>query len=1012
MGTQDYRCIESFDLSPRTLSMATKKPKNDVPDEEELRLRAQLEAYLARKAAKTATAKAPKLAAKRGKAAAEHSAAVAATHIRTQGGAAFEGEVKAVRDVIGRDAIRIINKTIVNSEDAQHTQLALADYLRGLVEDLGIIPLADIEGGKEDAHRRPVQLRDIYEPLDLDFVLYGNQTLDAALRALREPESEAPTTGKSKRRRKGLSDQPDGDSQRRATALEALCSSQRTLTLLGPAGSGKSTLGAHVLLGLAQAWQDKGDAQALIGQAWTAGLLLPVRVVLRQFAEAHAHTQTPLHAGDLWNFIGQSLQRRGWGDAARAQAAMELLARQHGAMVLLDGLDECGPPERQQRVLRAVREFMLAAGPNSRFLLTARPTAFPQGTRPQDGLFALAELDERQIESFIQRWYAALAASRSQPAKQVEQRCQVLLNAYRRPYLLPLARNPLLLTLMAAISNTRRLPDDRVDLYEKAVELLLERWNRPDGQDTALHPTPESLGLPLRTLRTELERLAYQAHEASVGSDALSEIGEGQLERAFAARLRNDKNAASAVVDFIERRTGLLNGLGRRTDEPDAERRFAFAHRTFQEYLAACHLATFEAFAKRCRELADADPAHWRIVLQMAARRAAVERGASAAEALIGPRGPTDKRRSAPPGPDDWNRALLAGEMLMELGAAEVEGSATGQGTRERVREWLVAGLPKHPEEGGLPALGRALMGDVLARLGDPRFAAERFFLPADENLGFVQIADDPNFMIGTRKSDSKRVEAATGNAPADRELNQVATPTQEFWIGRYPVTVAQFATYLESTQREAQDADALRDPANRPVRHVTWYEALAYTEWLHETLVANAHELPAPLRQRFNTGWRISLPSELEWEKAARGGLAAKVFSWGDEPDVERGNIDMSGIGDTSTVGCFPPNELDLYDAIGNVWEWTRSLWGKDFDKPSFGYPYDANATVREDLEAGEDMLRLVRGGAWLNGPDDARCASRFRDLPRFRNGNLGFRVVLSAAPVFGTLASGNSGL
>jgi len=146
---------------------------------------------------------------------------------------------------------------------------------------------------------------------------------------------------------------------------------------------------------------------------------------------------------------------------------------------------------------------------------------------------------------------------------------------------------------------------------------------------------------------------------------------------------------------------------------------------------------------------------------------------------------------------------------------------------------------------------------------------------------------------------------------------------------------------------------------------------------------------------------WSATLPSELEWEKAARGGLSDAVFSWGDNPDPERASHGDTGIGDTSVVGCFPANGLGLYDTIGNVWEWTRSLWGKDPFKAEFGYPYDPNDARREALDAGDEIARVGRGGAWGGLGGFARCACRYGDLPDYRLDYLGFRVVLRRAPV-----------
>ena len=136
------------------------------------------------------------------------------------------------------------------------------------------------------------------------------------------------------------------------------------------------------------------------------------------------------------------------------------------------------------------------------------------------------------------------------------------------------------------------------------------------------------------------------------------------------------------------------------------------------------------------------------------------------------------------------------------------------------------------------------------------------------------------------------------------------------------------------------------------------------------------------------------STPSELEWEKAARGGYTDAVFSWGNAPDPQRANYTDSGVNDLSAVGCFPANGYGLYDMLGNVWEWTRSV--------NVEYPYLLDEPRREPLDPGDDMGVVVRGGAWGFSCDYARCAYRYGFLPVNRLNNLGFRVVLRSAPVF----------
>ncbi|WP_300449128.1 SUMF1/EgtB/PvdO family nonheme iron enzyme, partial [Accumulibacter sp.] len=288
----------------------------------------------------------------------------------------------------------------------------------------------------------------------------------------------------------------------------------------------------------------------------------------------------------------------------------------------------------------------------------------------------------------------------------------------------------------------------------------------------------------------------------------------------------------------------------------------------------------------------------------------------------------------------------------------------------------------------------RAQAGDVLAQLGDPRFDAQRFFLPADEMLGYERIAADPGIMIGTRPGDRERVSRIAGYGLQDDEINDTPTPTPEFYIARYPVTVAQFRAFVEATGYPIGDSNALRDPDSRPVRWVSWHEALACCDWLNEVLATSGvfagHPIARLVREQ---AWRVALPSELEWEKAARGGLIGAVFPWGDEADPERANYDAAEINDSSAVGCFPANGFGLYDLAGNVWEWTRSVYGP--------YPYDPSDVKREDLNSGSDVSRVVRGGSWFNHRGLARCAFRGRGHPGARNGFLGFRVVLRSSPV-----------
>lgn len=234
----------------------------------------------------------------------------------------------------------------------------------------------------------------------------------------------------------------------------------------------------------------------------------------------------------------------------------------------------------------------------------------------------------------------------------------------------------------------------------------------------------------------------------------------------------------------------------------------------------------------------------------------------------------------------------------------------------------------------------------------------------------------------------------ATGQEPYEEELNEAVTPSPGFHIARYPVTVAQFRAFVDATGFALGDTDAVREIDSRPVRWVSWNGAQAYCAWL-QRMCCESPALAdcAAARRVRDQGWQVALPSELEWEKAARGGHAGLVFPWGDEPEPQRANYADSGIGDSSVVGCFAPNDHGLFDMVGNLWEWTRSPWQKAYG--------EAMLAVEAVAPDGERNKLVVRGGSWLFHCGSARCAIRSWLPSDSRNDYLGFRVVLRSSHV-----------
>jgi formylglycine-generating enzyme len=260
-------------------------------------------------------------------------------------------------------------------------------------------------------------------------------------------------------------------------------------------------------------------------------------------------------------------------------------------------------------------------------------------------------------------------------------------------------------------------------------------------------------------------------------------------------------------------------------------------------------------------------------------------------------------------------------------------------------------------------------------------------------------------FLMGSDKAQDAEAEAS--------EFSKHRLYLPEFLIGKHPVTVAEFEVFVQSTgykttaeqlgsgfnwngRRWQETTGAnwrrprgllsnVRDKRNHPASQISWLDAQAFCEWASRI-----------------TGRQVQLPSEAEWEKAARG-TDGRRYPWGNESPTNRlCNFTTSFFtlhADTTPVGHYSPGGDSPYgctDMVGNVLEWTRSLWGKDGGRAEYGYPYQPG-DGREDTEAGIDVMRTLRGGSFYDGRSQVRCAVRRAAEPRYRLTSIGFRVAVS---------------
>jgi sulfatase modifying factor 1 len=226
------------------------------------------------------------------------------------------------------------------------------------------------------------------------------------------------------------------------------------------------------------------------------------------------------------------------------------------------------------------------------------------------------------------------------------------------------------------------------------------------------------------------------------------------------------------------------------------------------------------------------------------------------------------------------------------------------------------------------------------------------------------------------------------GDSAGDGDANE--RPVHEvcisdFSIGKYTVTNAQFKKFRPQHNSGTSDGSNL-DEDRQPVVNVSWEDAVAYAKWLSE-----------------KTGQTYRLPTEAEWEYAARAGTKTSRF-WGDNPDLacKYANVaDLTakkrwpswtvfacddGYEVAAPVGSFQPNAYGLYDMLGNVWQWCEDV-----------YNSEAYTKLPKDNPVYEGMgeYRVMRGGGWSNGPLGIRSSHRVGLSPSFGHRALGFRLV-----------------
>lgn len=616
-------------------------------------------------------------------------------------------------------------------------------------------------------------------------------------------------------------------------------------------------------------------------------------------------------------------------------------------VVMLDGLDE--PSNEKQRIqARKLIEKAARAYP-CHFVVTTRPATY-KGEVILHGFeeARIAPLDDPAIESFLQTWCRILWREDKNEAKR--HLAELMVPITWRLEIRRLARNPVMLTALAVVHwNEKRLPEQRADLYESIIKWLSKSRPRDNRRP------PENCVSLLQNLALVMQDAEDKGRQTQVSLH----WGAKQIAPNF--RNTPEGEQIAAAEKFLrdeESDSGIIVGRG--------DREIRFWHLTFQEYLAARALSA-RPEAELYRRLLKGDKpyrAEWREVLLLLAG-IFLQRGPELVDGLFATI--LGEVLDKPTLPKKARCAGLLGAVLTDLSPL---GYRPSDGRYEQILRDAMAVFDTKKSH-AIPIDEAIAAAEAIGLAGDPRYvnlnSADLWVtIPAGEVL------------IGAQSLKVKSPNYDTAASKDEGPVHEVKL--QAYRIGKYPVTVLEYKRFLEAggyAKAEYWSAGRIADEPqpwnwqeqlehpNRPVVGVSWYEAAAYAAW---------------------AGFR--LPTEAEWERAARG-TDGRKYPWGNEgPDANRANYGAT-VGSPTPVGVYTRGATPdgICDMAGNVWEWCQDAWHGSYKRA----PADGSAWSDKKKED----TRVLRGGYWIGNADYCRTATRYRVGPVGRDRD-GFRCVL----------------
>lgn len=766
---------------------------------------------------------------------------------------------------------------------------AFGIYLEKLRRQCNALPLAALGGDEED------------EEITLDKIYIG---LDTTLFKKKEEK-------KSTRKEKKDNDDDIFEEYRNREipiSVMEVTIANKQLVLLGDAGAGKSTFVKN-LLALQAAVLLGETKEALTGFDTD---LIPVLIVLRDLSpklanlnlgNLSAESQKQKLADLILEKIQEDLKTN---KASDSLPVLEDAFAKGKLLLVLDGLDEV--PQQMRKLVRQAVGALILLNNIERIIITSRSRSYVgEAVLPNFQSFTIAPFDETKIEQFSFAWYNERYRLGHITEAQAKERADDLARKSSTRDLIEMSSNPMMLTSIAIIHQKDiGLPDQRVKLYQLVVDVLIKRWQKYKAGEEHFAPS-EALTAFLKKddlLLSTLQVLAYEAHRANfkaTGADQKTKT-ETDLPRGYILTLLEQSKFLGSIkladefLDYVDQRSGILVGKGGELEQPTS---YSFPHRTIQEYLAGCHLVSGRNRGREfLKHAAEGD--FWSLAALMGAEELFYNQSITR-DTLMDLMYELCTEHSLQN--EQTQRALLwSGQIASIFDKKEIEEDDKPNGGKNYLQK-LIALTVQLIENNHLSPRERAEAGNTLAQLGDPRAGVAPLLLGEgvgvrSMNFLFCEIRAG-DFLMGTKEEDIKDL-AKKFNAPEDwfkNETPQIKLRLPTYFMSRYPVTNAQFEAFVKDEngytqakwwteaglewkedRKEHRRYGGVFALANHPVVGVTWYEANAFCKWATEQINTESRiqiwrDGKVEMCELESGRYEVRLPSEAEWERAARGG-------------------------------------------------------------------------------------------------------------------------------------------